>query len=64
MSVFDDFEAAWVDHVVFGRGNARLAAARARMKASPDYDDHKYLQALFSAERTAEVFSRHMRVSN
>jgi hypothetical protein len=61
MSVFDDFEAAWVDHVVFGRGSARLAAARARMEANPDFDVRMYLRALFSAERTADAFRRHIR---
>jgi hypothetical protein len=56
MSVYDDFRDAHVDHVVFGDGNTRLADARARMKADPNYDHRKYVEAVFTAERIETAY--------
>jgi hypothetical protein len=56
MDVYTEFEAAWVDHIVFGNGHSRLADARGQMKAQPAYSERKYIEAVFRAERTAEAF--------
>jgi hypothetical protein len=61
MNVYDEFADAWVDHVVFGNGNARLFSTRARMLADPEYHDSKYHRALFSAERFAQALRDHLR---
>jgi hypothetical protein len=61
MSIYDDFREAWVDHVVFGGGNARLYAARVRMLSDPDYDELRYAAALFAGERIAAAYQRSMR---
>jgi hypothetical protein len=49
-TVFDDFQDAWVGRVYFGEGASRLADARQRMEAHPDYDLAKYIKAVFRAE--------------
>jgi hypothetical protein len=53
-TVYDDFENAWVDRCYSGNidSASRLAVARRRMKAHPDYDVRKYVEAVFRAERT------------
>jgi hypothetical protein len=57
MDVYTEFEAAWFDHNVFGNGYFRLADARRRMNAQPDYSERKYIEAVFSAERAVKAFS-------
>jgi hypothetical protein len=61
MSIYEDFEAAWVDHQLFGNGNARLAAARGRMERDPNYDVSKYREAVFRGEQFVATCRQHMR---
>jgi hypothetical protein len=56
MSIYDDFRAAHIEQVVFGKHPADLAAIRARMMADPNYDPRKYEEAVESAKRIEAVF--------
>jgi hypothetical protein len=60
MSIYDEFKTALIDHDFFGNGRVRLYAARARVKADPDYDDRKYRQTVLDAKRTVTAFRLHL----
>jgi hypothetical protein len=56
MSVYDDFEDARMNHLLFGNGSATLAAATAQMKADPNFSQQKYEEAIFRSEKTVEAY--------
>jgi hypothetical protein len=50
-SVYNKFAAARVEHLFFGVHASYLAAARARMRADPGYDESKEYLAVDNSER-------------
>ncbi|HZR76882.1 hypothetical protein [Bradyrhizobium sp.] len=57
--LYSEFKEAWVDRAIFGSGvAARLAKARSAMRAQPNYDDAKYLAAVFAAEAECHALLR------
>lgn len=66
MSIYRDFEGAWVDRVLHGsiETASRLANARHRMQSDPEYSSVQHREALDNAQRTVTAIQLSSAVSD